>query len=85
VCIFAGDRVRLGDGHPAAGPSDATKKVDPLSAWYFMQNVWYQITLPTKKLVFRKKQNPAGPGEATENHFKFYTKVPGGNCHHSEQ
>ena len=46
VCIFAGDRVRLGDEHPAAGPSDATKKVDPLSAWYFMQmpqNVWYQF------------------------------------------
>ncbi len=39
VCIFAGDRVRLGDEHPVAGPSDATKKVDPLSsfAWYFMQ------------------------------------------------
>ena len=34
VCIFAGDRVRLGDEHPVAGPSDATKKVDPLSAWY---------------------------------------------------
>ena len=29
VCIFAGDRVRLGDEHPVAGPSDATKKVDP--------------------------------------------------------
>ena len=47
VCIVAGDRVRLGDEHPVAGPSDATKKVDPLSdatkkvdplsAWYFMQ------------------------------------------------
>jgi hypothetical protein len=34
VCIFAGDRVRLGDEHPVAGPSDATKKVYPLSAWY---------------------------------------------------
>ena len=30
VCIFAGDRVRLGDEHPVAGPSDATKKVDPV-------------------------------------------------------
>ena len=41
VCIFAGDR----DEHPVA---DATKKVDPLSSWYFMQNkmpqnVWYQF------------------------------------------
>ncbi len=27
VCIFAGDRVRLGDEHPVAGQSDATKKV----------------------------------------------------------
>jgi hypothetical protein len=27
VCIFAGDRVRLGDEHPVTGPSNATKKV----------------------------------------------------------
>ncbi len=51
VCIFAGDHVRLGDEHPVAGQSDATKKVDPLAsfAWYFMQTndaakfVWYQF------------------------------------------
>ena len=47
VCIVAGDRVRLGDEHPVAGPSDATKKVDPLTDATkkvdMPQNVWYQF------------------------------------------
>ena len=53
VCIFAGDRVRLGDEHPVAGPSDATKKVDPLSSFAWTNDaidkcakfVWYQFKL----------------------------------------
>jgi hypothetical protein len=60
VCIFAGDRVRLGDEHP--GPSDdATKKIDcrekicllngTLCKLTMPQNVWYQFNFPTKKLV----------------------------------
>ena len=33
VSIFAGDRVRRGDEHPVAGPSDVTKQQHTFPAW----------------------------------------------------